>query len=385
MQNNRKRPRQNVSSEPQTGQTGFRPGPSGAAGYSGLMPVGGFVGNNQQRANLPTSGRGAATFNRSASSSYNNARSYPPQGQNYKRTDPNTNALSSSAQYQQVVRKNTVQNRNIPTGTGRAAPLPHISVSSNNHTSTCYPANQNGPYTGHSNASIYGGGVGMNRNNWGCDQQPPPYNNTNLMGNSSRVASYGRNNSFNQGTNSYMPRNETNAMYQQPPIQQTYPNQQTHPNQQQQYMPWSNQEMQPYNVYQQGNLGFIQNQAQEISDEWNNSFTEQTPAPVQTANKVNKNVAKKNTDQKTALMELKKSLHFLTVDVAEMKHWNKFKDSVQIIFELFGQLDSATTKGSMECKEFLIRDEKKNDVTCVFYEIDRQLPKITRGQWYRYV
>jgi hypothetical protein len=95
----------------------------------------------------------------------------------------------------------------------------------------------------------------MNRNNWGCDQQPPPYNNTNMMGNNSRVTSYGRNNSFTQGTNSFMPRNETIAMYQQHPNQQTYPNQQTHLNQQQQYMSWSNQEMQPYNVYQQGNLG----------------------------------------------------------------------------------------------------------------------------------
>jgi hypothetical protein len=37
MQNYGKRPRQNVNSEPQTGQTGFRPGPSGAAGYSGIL------------------------------------------------------------------------------------------------------------------------------------------------------------------------------------------------------------------------------------------------------------------------------------------------------------------------------------------------------------
>ena len=36
--------------------------------------------------------------------------------------------------------------------------------------------------------------------------------------------------------------------------------------------------------------------------------------------------------------EIQKSVHFLTCDIEEMKQWAKFKDSVQMLFEIFGKL-----------------------------------------------
>ena len=35
--------------------------------------------------------------------------------------------------------------------------------------------------------------------------------------------------------------------------------------------------------------------------------------------------------------EIEKSSHFLTTDVAGVRRWSKFKDNIQIVFEIFGK------------------------------------------------
>ncbi|XP_053375990.1 spermatogenesis-associated protein 22-like isoform X2 [Mercenaria mercenaria] len=350
MLNYRKRPRQTGISDPLAGQFGCRPGPSGAAGYSGLMPVGGF---GQQHRNYPTSGRGAATFNRNTS---NNAYSDPPVGRGYQGVVQRSNVPSTSGTYQQGVRRNTAQNRSIPSGSGQPSTQTYNTMPQNIRNSA-HSFKQGCPYNEGNSTSGYGRGRGVHQNNWNYGNQQ--YNSSNVMGNSTRATSYEQTVVTTRNSQQQQQRNN-------------WPNP-------------ANQRMQSYNIYQYNNRGVTHNEAEDIADEWNNSFTESTSMSGQSTNKVNKNVVKPSNADKTALSELKKSLHLLTVDIAGLKRWNKFKDSVQIMFEVFGQLDSATARGTSDSKEFLIRDEKKNEVTCVFYEIDRQLSKMTRGQWYRLV
>ncbi|KAJ8267253.1 hypothetical protein GJAV_G00140380 [Gymnothorax javanicus] len=78
------------------------------------------------------------------------------------------------------------------------------------------------------------------------------------------------------------------------------------------------------------------------------------------------------------------SLRILTTVIEGMKHWSKFKDRVAFLFEVFATLDSAVTAGNHGAKSFLLRDGK-DTVHCVFYETDRDLPRLIRGQVHRCV
>ncbi|KAL3856452.1 hypothetical protein ACJMK2_011209 [Sinanodonta woodiana] len=80
---------------------------------------------------------------------------------------------------------------------------------------------------------------------------------------------------------------------------------------------------------------------------------------------------------------LNKDLHVITATVAGVKKWSKYKEQVPLMFEVFGVVDSALVKDSSGmAKEFLLRDEQES-MQCIFYEIDRSIPRLTRGHWHR--
>ncbi|XP_041657819.1 spermatogenesis-associated protein 22 isoform X2 [Cheilinus undulatus] len=78
------------------------------------------------------------------------------------------------------------------------------------------------------------------------------------------------------------------------------------------------------------------------------------------------------------------SLRILTAVIDGMRHWSQFKDRAPYLFEIFATLDSAVTLGRHGAKNFLMRDGKQV-VQCVFYENERELPRLIRGQVHRCV
>ncbi|KAG7515557.1 hypothetical protein JOB18_011411 [Solea senegalensis] len=78
------------------------------------------------------------------------------------------------------------------------------------------------------------------------------------------------------------------------------------------------------------------------------------------------------------------SLRILTAVIAGMRHWSQFKDKVPYLFEIFATLDSAVTLGHHGAKTFLMRDGKQV-VQCIFYENEKELPRLIRGQIHRCV
>ncbi|XP_018413137.1 PREDICTED: spermatogenesis-associated protein 22 [Nanorana parkeri] len=82
------------------------------------------------------------------------------------------------------------------------------------------------------------------------------------------------------------------------------------------------------------------------------------------------------------LKEKRNTLRIITASVESMKHWSQYTDQTPLLFELLAVLDSAVTSGSHGSKSFILRDGK-NHVSCVFYEIDRDLPRLIRGRVHR--
>uniref|UniRef100_A0A1A7YEZ9 Spermatogenesis associated 22 n=1 Tax=Iconisemion striatum TaxID=60296 RepID=A0A1A7YEZ9_9TELE len=78
------------------------------------------------------------------------------------------------------------------------------------------------------------------------------------------------------------------------------------------------------------------------------------------------------------------SLRILTASIEGMRHWSQFKNKVPLLFEIFATLDSAVTLGCYGAKSFLLRDGKEV-LQCVYYENDRVLPRLIRGQVHRCV
>uniref|UniRef100_A0A665XBX7 Spermatogenesis associated 22 n=1 Tax=Echeneis naucrates TaxID=173247 RepID=A0A665XBX7_ECHNA len=89
-----------------------------------------------------------------------------------------------------------------------------------------------------------------------------------------------------------------------------------------------------------------------------------------------------HTEQPSQIRET--SLRILTAVIDGMRHWSQFKDKVPYLFEIFATLDSAVTLGHHGAKTFLLRDGKKA-VQCVFYENEKELPRLIRGQVHRCV
>ncbi|XP_036613839.1 spermatogenesis-associated protein 22 [Trichosurus vulpecula] len=78
------------------------------------------------------------------------------------------------------------------------------------------------------------------------------------------------------------------------------------------------------------------------------------------------------------------SLRILPAVIESMKHWRECLPHCPLLFEVLAVLDSAVTSGAYGAKTFLLRDGK-NTVPCVFYEIDRELPRLIRGRVHRCV
>ncbi|XP_031447448.1 spermatogenesis-associated protein 22 isoform X2 [Phasianus colchicus] len=79
------------------------------------------------------------------------------------------------------------------------------------------------------------------------------------------------------------------------------------------------------------------------------------------------------------LKEKRNSLRIISAVIESMKHWSQYTYKTPLLFEVLGTLDSAVTSGAYGAKNFLLRDGKES-LPCVFYEIDRELPRLIRGR-----
>ncbi|XP_009881005.1 PREDICTED: spermatogenesis-associated protein 22 [Charadrius vociferus] len=82
------------------------------------------------------------------------------------------------------------------------------------------------------------------------------------------------------------------------------------------------------------------------------------------------------------IKEKKNSLRILSAVIESMRHWSQYANKTPLLFEVLGTLDSAVTPGPYGAKNFLLRDGKET-LPCVFYEIDRELPRLIRGRVHR--
>ncbi|KAM8977037.1 spermatogenesis-associated protein 22 [Pelodytes ibericus] len=82
--------------------------------------------------------------------------------------------------------------------------------------------------------------------------------------------------------------------------------------------------------------------------------------------------------------EKQNSLRIIPASIESMKHWSEYTDRVPLLFELLATLDSAVTSGDHGSKIFLFRDGTSH-IPCVFYEMDRDLPRLIRGRVHRSV
>ncbi|NWU97828.1 SPT22 protein, partial [Upupa epops] len=82
------------------------------------------------------------------------------------------------------------------------------------------------------------------------------------------------------------------------------------------------------------------------------------------------------------LKEKRNSLRIISAVIESMRHWSQYAYKTAMLFEVLGTLDSAVTLGAHGAKSFLLRDGKES-LPCVFYEIDRELPRLIRGRVHR--
>ncbi|NXS43552.1 SPT22 protein, partial [Balaeniceps rex] len=82
------------------------------------------------------------------------------------------------------------------------------------------------------------------------------------------------------------------------------------------------------------------------------------------------------------IKEKKNSLRIISAVIESMRHWSQCAYKTALLFEVLGTLDSAVTPGAYGAKNFLLRDGKES-LPCVFYEIDRELPRLIRGRVHR--
>ncbi|XP_067866624.1 spermatogenesis-associated protein 22 [Heterodontus francisci] len=92
-------------------------------------------------------------------------------------------------------------------------------------------------------------------------------------------------------------------------------------------------------------------------------------------------------DQKSKPVQMKvkqpdNSLRIVTTTIEGMKQWTQYNHRCALLFEVFATLDSAVIAGEYSAKNFLLRD-RKDSVPSVFYEMDRDLPRLIRGQAHR--
>ncbi|XP_028643121.1 spermatogenesis-associated protein 22 isoform X3 [Grammomys surdaster] len=98
-------------------------------------------------------------------------------------------------------------------------------------------------------------------------------------------------------------------------------------------------------------------------------------------------VPRENALKEATLHQLKEkdnSLRIISAVIESMKYWRAQVQRTVLLFEVLAVLDSAVTPGPHYSKTFLMRDGK-NILPCVFYEIDRELPRLIRGRVHRCV
>ncbi|XP_011358123.1 spermatogenesis-associated protein 22 isoform X1 [Pteropus vampyrus] len=100
-------------------------------------------------------------------------------------------------------------------------------------------------------------------------------------------------------------------------------------------------------------------------------------------------IPEENTLKDASLYQLKlkekdNSLRIISAVIESMKYWSEHTQKTVLLFEILAVLDSAVTHGPYYSKTFLMRDGK-NTLPCVFYEIDRELPRLIRGRVHRCV
>ncbi|XP_049716343.1 spermatogenesis-associated protein 22 [Elephas maximus indicus] len=100
-------------------------------------------------------------------------------------------------------------------------------------------------------------------------------------------------------------------------------------------------------------------------------------------------IPEENTLKGASLCQLKfkekdNSLRIISVVIESMKYWREHAQKAALLFEILAVLDSAVTSGPYSSKNFILRDGK-NTLPCVFYEIDRELPRLIRGRVHRCV
>ncbi|XP_060058442.1 spermatogenesis-associated protein 22 isoform X2 [Erinaceus europaeus] len=99
--------------------------------------------------------------------------------------------------------------------------------------------------------------------------------------------------------------------------------------------------------------------------------------------------AEKDTVQETPLYQLQfkekdNSLRIISAVIESMKYWHEHAQRTILLFEILAVLDSAVIPGPSYSKTFVMRDGKST-LPCVFYEIDRELPRLIRGRVHRCV
>lgn len=82
------------------------------------------------------------------------------------------------------------------------------------------------------------------------------------------------------------------------------------------------------------------------------------------------------------LSEKDNSLRIISAVIESMKHWSQHTDRAALLFEVLATLDSAVASGRHSAKTFLLRDGK-DTLPCIFYETDRDLPRLIRGRVHR--
>ncbi|KAL4223248.1 meiotic DNA repair synthesis [Mactra antiquata] len=352
-----------------------RMGPSGAAANRELMPVGGFQGFNNR-------GRGNGTINSGTQGNHSNYTNRNGVQQNFRnQTGNNFNATSQHFTTSQHGQRSTTHStpsplRNPTRGGGNARPY-NFQQREGQYQNFGNPFStyQPGPY---GDVNEYQQFPSDNRmtamNNPSNSRMVSPYNTSATNRNNSSGGQNFMNRPFNEyeGNQGYFQSNtivngngSMNQMQAGPSF-------------------YGNAGMMPQNSWTDDNFQ-TDNGNSMFYDTTGNDNNKRISTPSAGNNKTNELQVKGKKPTKSAIDELKKSLHFLSADIAKMKHWNMFKDSIQMMFQLFGQLDSAVSRGVGDSKEFQIKDDKNNTVKCIFYEIDRCIPKLTRGQWYRIV
>ncbi|XP_069470034.1 spermatogenesis-associated protein 22 [Ambystoma mexicanum] len=92
--------------------------------------------------------------------------------------------------------------------------------------------------------------------------------------------------------------------------------------------------------------------------------------------------SQKHSQYQLKFSEKDNSLRIISAVIESMKHWSQYNDRAALLFEVLATLDSAVISGNHGAKTFLLRDGR-DTLPCIFYETDRDLPRLIRGRVHR--